>query len=103
MVRALVLYQAGRVQGYISVFPSQIFPWIKNRQAGKELTRQFFPHSVNFSPNITFLEKAWQVKYVSFVVWVNWDQSKKEGKDQKWIQSSATPDPEYQWESIILK
>ena len=29
-------------------------------------------------------------------------QSKKEGKDQESIQSSTTPDPEYQWESIKL-
>ena len=26
-------------------------------------------------------------------------KSKKEGKDQEWIQSSTTPDPGYQWES----
>ena len=28
-------------------------------------------------------------------------KSKKEGKDQEWIQSSTTPDPGYQWESDI--
>ena len=29
--------------------------------------------------------------------WWNDGQSKKEGKDQEWIQSSTTPDPGYQW------
>ena len=29
-------------------------------------------------------------------------QSKKEGKDQEWIQSSTTPDPEYQLDSVNL-
>ena len=30
------------------------------------------------------------------------NQSKKDGKDQEFIQSSTTPDPGYQWESNKL-
>ena len=30
------------------------------------------------------------------------DESKKEGKDQESIQSSTTPEPEYQWETQLF-
>ena len=57
----------------VSFFPSQFFPRGKNGPAhsfpgektdrsvfppGKDLTSQFFPHPVSFSPHVIFSEKA---------------------------------------------
>ena len=45
------------------------------------------------------IQELWFNTY--YCLFINYciDHSKKEGKDQESIQSSTTPDPEYQWES----
>ena len=51
-----------------------------------------------FTKNISFLSMI-VVLFYQRIPTLICSESKKEGKDQKSIQSSTTPDPGYQWES----
>ena len=50
-----------------------------------------------FSPKYPLRQRSESNKIGEWLI-----QSKKDGKDQESIQSSTTPDPEYQWESNKL-